>query len=518
MFVLALDQGTTSSRAIVFDHAGAAAAVSQTEFRQQFPQPGWVEHDPREIWASQSGVMHAVLAKAGIPARDIAAIGITNQRETTLLWDRASGEPLYNAIVWQDRRTADICDRLRAQGHAPMIAQKTGLVIDAYFSGTKLKWLLDNVPNARARAMRGELAFGTVDTWLVWQLTGGGEHLTDASNASRTMLYDIHRGDWDDELLALLDVPRSVLPRVVASSGVCAETMLDGVGIPIGGIAGDQQAALFGQACHAPGMAKNTYGTGCFLLMNTGEQAVVSTHNLLTTVAWKFPVQCAGNRIERGPDSAAVKEARQRAGGMRHDGLHYALEGSVFIGGAVVQWLRDGLKIVRSASEIEGLAASVADNGGVYFVPAFAGLGAPHWDAYARGAISGLTRGSTSAHIARAALESIAYQSADVLHAMEQDAGITLTELRVDGGATANNLLMQFQADVLGVPVVRPRVAETTALGAAYLAGLAVGFWKSVAEVAANWQLDRRFEPQMPREQAAELVAGWERAITRVKS
>ncbi len=518
MFVLALDQGTTSSRAIVFDHAGAAVATSQAEFRQIFPQPGWVEHDPREIWASQSGVMHAVLAKAGIGARDIAAIGITNQRETTLLWDRATGEPLANAIVWQDRRTADICERLAADGHGPLIAQKTGLVIDAYFSGSKLKWLLDNVPQARTRALRGELAFGTVDSWLVWQLTGGASHLTDATNASRTMLYDIHRGDWDDELLRLLDIPRAVLPTVVASSGVHAEATVDGVRIPIGGIAGDQQAALFGQACHTPGMAKNTYGTGCFLLMNTGEQAVASTHNLLTTVAWQMPVMCAGSRIERGPDSAATKDAQRRATGMRHDGMHYALEGSVFIGGAVVQWLRDGLKIVRSASEIEALAASVDDNGGVYVVPAFAGLGAPHWDPHARGAIFGLTRGSTSAHIARAALESIAYQSADVLRAMEQDAGITLTELRVDGGATANNLLMQFQADVLGVPVVRPRVAETTALGAAYLAGLAVGFWKNTEEVAANWQVDRRFEPSLPRARVDALTDGWNAAVARVKT
>ncbi|MEO8849112.1 MAG: glycerol kinase GlpK [Casimicrobiaceae bacterium] len=506
VFVLALDQGTTSSRAIVFDHAGVVVAVSQAEFRQIFPQPGWVEHDPREIWASQSGVMHAVLAKAGIGARDLAAIGITNQRETTLLWDRASGEPLHNAIVWQDRRTAPICDQLRANGHAPMIARKTGLVIDAYFSGTKLKWMLDNIPDARARALRGELAFGTVDAWLVWQLTAGAEHLTDASNASRTMLYDIHRGDWDDELLALLDVPRDVLPRVVPSSGACAETTLDGVRMPIAGIAGDQQAALFGQACHRAGMAKNTYGTGCFLLMNTGTTAVASTHNLLTTVAW----QLDRHTLESGnPASPTIA---------RNTELSYALEGSVFIGGAVVQWLRDGLKIVRNASEIEALAASVADNGGVYFVPAFAGLGAPHWDAYARGAISGLTRGSTAAHIARAALESIAYQSADVLRAMQQDSGIALSELRVDGGATANNLLMQFQADVLGVPVVRPRVAETTALGAAYLAGLAVGFWTDVNEVATNWQLDRRFEPSLPRERVDVLVDGWNRAIERVKS
>jgi len=533
VFVLALDQGTTSSRAIIFDHAGAVVAVSQAEFRQIFTQPGWVEHDPMEIWASQSGVMHAVLAKSGIAARDIDAIGITNQRETTVLWDRSSGQPVANAIVWQDRRTADLCDRLRSEGHAPLIARKTGLVVDAYFSGTKLRWLLDNVPGARARAMRGELAFGTVDAWLIWQMTGGAAHVTDASNASRTMLYDIHRGEWDDELLALLDVPRSVLPRVVASSGVCAEVLLDGVRIPVAGIAGDQQAALFGQACHSPGMAKNTYGTGCFLLMNTGHEAVASTHSLVTTVAWQL--QKSGVRDEfreigvrdeflhtetraTVPAGGKIEVNVEVPAGTTSSRCDYALEGSVFIGGAAVQWLRDGLKIVRSASEIEALAASVADNGGVYFVPAFAGLGAPHWDAYARGAMFGLTRGSTSAHIARAALEAIAYQSADVLRAMQQDAGITLTELRVDGGATANNLLMQFQADVLGVPVVRPRVAETTALGAAYLAGLAVGFWKDSAEVAANWQVDRRFEPSMPRERVDELVEGWNRAIARVKS
>jgi glycerol kinase len=493
VYVLALDQGTTSSRAIVFDHGGGIVATAQAEFRQIFPQPGWVEHDPMEIWSSQSGVMHAALAKAGLAARDIAAIGITNQRETTLLWERASGKPLANAIVWQDRRTAPFCDELRAQGHAPLIAQKTGLVVDAYFSATKLKWLLDHVPGTRARARAGELAFGTVDAWLVWQLTGGAAHVTDASNASRTMLCDIARGDWDDELLALFDVPRAVLPTIVASSGVCASTVLGGVEVPIAGIAGDQQAALFGQACHSPGMAKNTYGTGCFMLMNVGAAPVASTHNLLSTIAW------------------------QRGGG-RDGGRNYALEGSVFIAGAVVQWLRDGLHVVRAAGEIEALATSVPDNGGVYFVPAFAGLGAPYWDAYARGAILGLTRGTTSAHIARAALESIAYQSADVLRAMQQDARVTLTELRVDGGATANNHLMQFQADILGVPVVRPRVAETTALGAAYLAGLAVGFWKDAREVASNWQVDRRFEPSMPRERVEELVAGWERAIGRVRT
>ena len=487
-FVLALDQGTTSSRAIVFDHDGRVHAVAQREFAQHFPQPGWVEHDPTEIWASQLGVLAEALAKAGIAVTDLAAIGITNQRETTLLWERSTGKPVANAIVWQDRRTAGICDALRDAGHADLIRRKTGLVIDAYFSGTKLKWLLDNVPGARERALRGELAFGTVDAWLVWHLSGGTRHVTDASNASRTLLFDIHRGEWDTELLALLDVPRSVLPEVVASSGVCAHAALQGAQVPIAGIAGDQQAALFGQACLVPGLAKNTYGTGCFLLLNTGRSAVESRSNLVSTVAW------------------------------RRDGVtEYALEGSVFIGGAVVQWLRDGLKLIRTASEVEALAASVPDSGGAYLVPAFAGLGAPHWDAYARGAMLGLTRGTTAAHLARAALESIAYQSAEVLSAMEADAGVRLAELRVDGGAAANNLLLQFQADLLGVPVVRPKVLETTALGAAYLAGMAVGYWRDDAEVAANWQVDRRFEPTMTRDRAASLMAGWGKAVERAK-
>ena len=487
-FVLALDQGTTSSRAIVFDHAGSIRAVAQREFEQIYPQPGWVEHDATEIWATQSGVMAEALAKAGIGAGDVAAIGITNQRETTLLWERSTGKPIANAIVWQDRRTAGLCDELRAAGHAQRFAQKTGLVLDAYFSGTKLKWLLDNVPGARSRAARGELAFGTIDSWLIWNLSNGATHVTDASNASRTLLYDIHAGDWDDELLRLLDVPREVLPAVVASSGVCAQAALGGVSVPIAGIAGDQQAALFGQACLAPGMAKNTYGTGCFLLLNTGRAAVESKNNLVSTIAWR-----------------------------RGGATDYALEGSVFIAGAVVQWLRDGLKLIRSAAEVEALAASVPDNGGVYLVPAFAGLGAPHWDAYARGAMFGLTRGSTGAHLALAALEAIAYQSAEVLHAMEADAGLELTELRVDGGAAGNNLLMQFQADLLGVPVVRPKVTETTALGAAYLAGLAVGYWRDDKEVAANWQVDRRFEPGMSRDRAASLTAGWDKAVARAK-
>jgi glycerol kinase len=488
-FALALDQGTTSSRAIVFDRSGGVRATAQQEFRQIFPQPGWVEHDPTEIWATQSGVMHEALAKAGIAARDVAAIGITNQRETTVVWERATGRPIANAIVWQDRRTAPMCDELRAAGHAATFAAKTGLVLDAYFSGTKLRWLLDHVPGARARAAAGELAFGTIDSWLVWQLTAGGVHATDPSNASRTLLFDIHTGEWDGELLALLDIPREVLPAVVPSSGVCAEFALDGARVPIAGIAGDQQAALFGQACFDPGMAKNTYGTGCFMLLNTGRQAVSSRNNLVTTVAWE------------------------------RDGLvDYALEGSVFIGGAVVQWLRDGLQIIRSAADVEALARSVPDNGGVYFVPAFAGLGAPHWDAYARGAVFGLTRGVTGAHLARAALESIAFQSVDVLDAMQKDAGVALTELRVDGGATANDLLMQFQADALGVPVVRPKVLETTALGAAYLAGLATGYWKNMDDLRANWQVDRRFEPSAPRDKIAEMRAAWDKAIARAKA
>jgi len=486
--VLALDQGTTSSRAILFDRDGAPRASAQQEFRQIFPKPGWVEHDPTEIWATQSGVLHEALAKAGAGPRDVAAVGITNQRETTVLWERATGRPVHNAIVWQDRRTAPMCDELRAAGLAPLFAQKTGLVLDAYFSGTKLRWLLDHVDGARARAARGELAFGTIDAWLVWNLTGGRVHCTDASNASRTLLYDIRAGDWDDELLRILDVPREVLPAVVPSAGVCGDATIGGVRVPIAGIAGDQQAALFGQACTSPGLAKNTYGTGCFLLLNTGAHAVASRNNLLTTVAWRRP-----------------------------GGLDYALEGSVFIGGAVVQWLRDGLRIIDRAPEVEALAASVPDNGGVYLVPAFAGLGAPHWDAYARGTITGLTRGATRGHIARAALESIAFQSADVLAAMEKDAGITLSELRVDGGAAANDLLLQFQADILGVPVVRPQVLETTALGAAYLAGLAVGYWQSDADVAANWRVDRRFEPAMPAARAAELRAAWDRAVGRSK-
>jgi glycerol kinase len=486
--ILALDQGTTSSRAIVFDAAGAILAVAQKEFTQVFPRPGWVEHDPEEIWATQIAVAHEALARARIHARDVAAIGVANQRETTVVWDRASGRALCNAIVWQDRRTAAVCDALKAGGLEARVAAKTGLVLDAYFSATKLGWILDNVPGARARAEAGELAFGTIDSWLIWKLSAGAAHVTDVSNASRTLLLDIHSGSWDDELLAIFGIPERVLPVVCPSSGVVAETAtgLFGARIPIAGIAGDQQAALFGQRCVTPGTVKNTYGTGCFMLMHTGEQPVPSRNKLLTTAACQ-----SGSRPE------------------------YALEGSVFIAGAVVQWLRDGLGIIKSSADIERLAASVADNGGVYLVPAFAGTGSPHWDPYARGAILGLTRGSAAAHIARAALESIAYQTADVLHAMEDDSGISLAEMRVDGGAARNDMLMQFQADLLGVPVVRPKVTETTALGAAYLAGLAVGFWKDGKEIGAQWQAERCFEPGMSRDRVESLLAGWRKAVER---
>ena len=488
-YVLALDQGTTSSRAILYGYEGAPVASAQKEFRQQFPQPGWVEHDANEIWATQHEVMLGAIAKAGARPEELAAIGITNQRETTVVWDRATGKPIANAIVWQDRRTAGLCDELKAQGKAALIQQKTGLVLDAYFSGTKLKWLLDNVPGARQRAENGELCFGTIDAWLIWNLTCSKIHATDPSNASRTLLFNIHTNSWDDELLALLDIPHAVLPEVRPSSGAFGDTVIEGVAVPIAGDAGDQQAALFGQGCHSPGMAKNTYGTGCFLLLNTGSAAVASTNKLLTTTAWQLA------------DSAP----------------QYALEGSVFIGGAVVQWLRDGLRAIKTAADVEALAAEVPDSGGVYLVPAFAGLGAPHWDPYARGAMFGLTRGSGITHIARAALESIAFQSADVLTAMERDAGMKLTELRVDGGATANNLLMQIQADLLGVPVVRPKVLETTALGAAYLAGLAVGFWKDAGDIHRNWQVDRVFEPTLSRDRAGEMMAGWAKAVERSK-
>jgi glycerol kinase len=488
--ILALDQGTTSSRAIVFDHGGSVVASAQKEFRQIFPKPGWVEHDAREIWATQLHTATEALIKATLAAADIAAIGITNQRETTVVWDRETGEPVHHAIVWQDRRTAAACDRLKARGLAPLIKRKTGLVVDAYFSGTKLEWILHNVPGARAKAKAGKLAFGTVDSWLVWNLTGGRVHVTDPSNASRTMLFNLRTGDWDDELLKLFGVPRSVLPAVRSSSEVYGETTLFGRGraVPIAGIAGDQQAALFGQACTDPGMVKNTYGTGCFMLMNTGTKPIASKNNLLTTVAWRI-----GTRTE------------------------FALEGSIFIAGAVVQWLRDGLGIIKSSSEVEALAAQVTDPEGVYLVPAFAVLGAPHWDQYARGLLAGLTRGTTAAHIARAALEGIAFQVADVLRAMEADAKIKLKELRVDGGASANNLLMQFQSNLLGVPVVRPKVTETTALGAAYLAGLAVGYWADQNQIAAQWQVDRRFTSVMKPAQRKRLQTGWRKALERAK-
>ncbi|AFZ67993.1 glycerol kinase GlpK [Deinococcus peraridilitoris] len=487
-YILALDQGTTSSRAIVFDQDGSIVSAAQKEFRQIFPQSGLVEHDAQEIWSNQLGVAQEAITRAGLRATDIAAIGITNQRETVVIWERKSGRPIHNAIVWQDRRTALLCDQLRAQGLEALFVQKTGLLIDAYFSGTKARWLLDHVPGAREQAERGELALGTIDSWLVYNLTGGECHITDASNASRTLLFNIHTGEWDDELLRILEIPRSLLPEVRPSSEVYGETSpgLLGARIPIAGMAGDQQAATFGQACVEKGMAKNTYGTGCFMLLNTGGQAVPSQHKLLTTVAWTI----------RG----------------RTD---YALEGSIFVAGAVMQWLRDGLGIIRDSAEVEALAASVPDNGGVYLVPAFVGLGAPHWDSYARGSIHGLSRGSTRAHIARAALESVAYQTADVLQAMQQDAATPVRELRVDGGASRNDLLMQFQADVLGVPVVRPQVTETTALGAAYLAGLAVGYWESEQQIARQWREERRFEPRMGEDEREALLSQWRRAVQR---
>ncbi len=485
-YILALDQGTTSSRAILFDHAGQIHGIAQQEFRQIFPRSGWVEHDANEIWTTQLEVARQVLKRTDTRASDIAAIGIANQRETAVLWDRRTGEPIANAIVWQDRRTADICDALREQGQEPVFQKKTGLVLDAYFSGTKLKWLLDNIPGAHAKAERGELAFGTIDSWLIWKLCG--MHATDASNASRTLLFNIHTMQWDDELFGLLDIPKNLLPQVVSSSGIVgvADEALLGAPVPIAGIAGDQQAATFGQACHHPGMAKNTYGTGCFMLMNTGRQAIESRNNLLTTIGWTLGEQ-----------------------------TDYMLEGSVFNAGAAVQWLRDGLGIIQSSAEVEALASSVPDTGGVFVVPAFSGMGAPYWDAYARGTIVGISRGTTKAHIARATLAAIAYQSADVLEAMQKDAAIGLTELRVDGGAACNDLLMQFQADVLGVPVVRPVVTETTALGAAYLAGLAVGFWGSMQEIVAQWQVQKRFEPRMSNDEREQRLSTWRRAVQR---
>ena len=484
--ILALDQGTTSCRSIIFDEHGKIASVDQREFTQIFPKPGWVEHDANEILRVQLATARGALGKANLAATDLAGIGITNQRETTLLWDRSTGRPVSNAIVWQDRRTASYCNELKSNGHADVIRGKTGLIVDAYFSGSKIRWILDSIPGLREIAESGEIAFGTIDSWLVWNMTGGKLHVTDATNASRTLLYNIHEGRWDPEMLALFEVPEAILPKVVASIGICGETepTLLGSPVPIAGIAGDQQAALFGQACHKPGMAKNTYGTGCFLLLNTGETAVRSDNNLLTTIAWKI-----GDKVE------------------------YALEGSVFIGGAVVQWLRDQLGFFKSAEEIEALAAEVDDNGGVYLVPAFAGLGAPYWDSSARGVITGLTRGASRAHIARAALESIAYQSRDLLKAMEADAGISLSEWRADGGASLNNLLMQFQADTLGVPVVRPVVAETTALGAAYLAGIATGVWQDTKSVGEQWAVDTRFEPQRDPAKIEELLVGWRKAV-----
>jgi glycerol kinase len=490
-FLLALDQGTTSSRAIIFDDGGAIVASAQREFSQHYPRPGWVEHDPVEIWETQVGVATLALKNARLGSGDIAAIGIANQRETTVVWERATGRPICNAIVWQDRRTAAVCDRLRADGYEPLIRSKTGLVPDAYFSGTKIAWILDHIPRARKMAEQGRLAFGTIDSWLIWNLTAGARHLTDCSNASRTMLFNIHTGGWDDELLRILNVPRAILPEIHSSSEVYGETCSPAfpVPIPIGGAAGDQQAALFGQMCTGPGMVKNTYGTGCFMLMNTGTTPIASANRLLTTVAWKI-----GDKTD------------------------YALEGSVFIGGAIVQWLRDGLGIIRSSADVEALAREVEDTEGLYLVPAFTGLGAPHWDPYARGILIGITRGTKAAHIARAALESIAYQSLDLLHCMTADAGIKIGELRVDGGATANDTLMQFQADILGVPVARPPVRETTALGAVYLAGLAVGCWKGVDEISRRVPVEKRFLPMMGKEEVDRLTRGWRRALERSRN
>ena len=483
-YILSLDQGTSSSRAIVFDHDGSICSVAQKEFTQHFPKPGWVEHDPMEIWASEAAVIAEAISTIGINGLDIAGIGITNQRETTIVWDAETGVPAYNAIVWQDRRTADFCETLKP--YADKIRRKTGLIIDAYFSGTKIRWILDNVPGAREKAEAGKLRFGTVDSWLVWQLTRGEVHVTDVSNASRTMLFNINSLEWDMELLELLDIPASMMPAVKSSSEIYGytKTTIFAHEVPIAGIAGDQQAALFGQMCTEPGSVKNTYGTGCFLLMNTGEKPIMSKNNLLTTVAWKI-----GDKVQ------------------------YALEGSIFVGGSVVQWLRDGLGIIRSSSEIEALAASVPDNGGVYFVPALTGMGAPYWDSSARGLISGITRGTTAAHIARAALEGIAFQTMDIVNAMQNDAGVKLSELKVDGGASRNNLMMQFQADILDTSVIRPKVTETTAMGAAYLAGLAVGFWASIDEIKRQWQVDAQFKPSGA--DMASFKAGWADAIGR---
>ncbi|MFO7669930.1 MAG: glycerol kinase GlpK [Bacteroidales bacterium] len=490
-FILSIDQGTTSSRAIIFDHAGKMMGVAQQEFTQIFPKPGWVEHDPLEIWNTQLAVLKEALTNAGVKVSELAAIGITNQRETAVVWDRNTGVPLCNAIVWQDRRTAQFCDILKSRGLEGLIREKTGLVIDAYFSATKWNWILENVPGAREKADRGELALGTIDSWLIWKLTGGKVHVTDVTNASRTMLFNIHTLEWDPELLNLFGIPLDALPVVRSSSEVYGEVSAEffPVPVPISGIAGDQQAATFGQMCLSPGSVKNTYGTGCFILCNTGEKPVISENNLITTIAW----QLNGKTI-------------------------YALEGSIFIAGAVVQWLRDGLGLIKSSSQIEKLAGSVEDNGGVYFVPAFTGLGAPYWDPYARGMIAGLTRGVTSGHIARAALESIAFQVKDVIKAMEEDAGIKIKELKVDGGAVVNNLLMQFQADLIGIPVIRPETTETTALGAAYLAGLAVGFWKGVGEIEAQWAAERTFSCTISKSVQENLMTGWAKAVSRSRS
>ena len=487
-YILALDQGTSSSRAILFDKAGQPRAVSQKEFTQIFPKPGWVEHNPKEIWSSQASVIAEAISAEGINGRNIAAIGITNQRETTIVWDAETGEPVYNAIVWQDRRTSAYCDALKRDGRADLIRSKTGLIIDAYFSATKVRWILDNVPGARQKAEEGKLRFGTVDTWLIWKLTQGEVHVTDVSNASRTMLFNIHTLDWDNELLKLFNVPRSMMPQVRSSSEVYGSTKgtLFAYEVPIAGIAGDQQAALFGQMCTEPGSVKNTYGTGCFMLMNSGERPIMSANKLLTTVAWKI-----GDKVT------------------------YALEGSIFVAGSVVQWLRDGLGIIRSSAEVEALAASVPDNGGVYFVPALTGLGAPYWDQYASGSMFGITRGTKAGHIARAALEGIAFQTMDIVNAMQKDAGITLKELKVDGGASRNNLLMQFQADILGTSVIRPEVTETTALGAAYLAGLATGYWESIGHIKSQWAMNKEFTPSAGADEVNTLKAGWKNAIER---
>lgn len=487
-YILALDQGTSSSRAIVFDRKGTPVAVSQKEFTQYFPQPGWVEHNPMEIWSSQAAVIAEAISSIGINGKNLAAIGITNQRETTIVWDARTGAPVYNAIVWQDRRTSEYCDSLKDQGLTDFIRSKTGLIIDAYFSATKIRWILENVPGARSRAEAGELRFGTVDSWLVWMLTGGDVHVTDVSNASRTMLFNIHSLKWDEELLDLFGIPSSMMPQVKSSSEIYGHTRttLFAHNVPVAGIAGDQQAALFGQMCIEPGSVKNTYGTGCFLLMNSGTKPILSKNSLLTTIAWKIG-----------------------------DTVNYALEGSIFVAGSVVQWLRDGLGIINSSSEVEALAASVPDNGGVYFVPALTGLGAPYWDQYAKGCISGLTRGTTAAHIARAALEGIAFQTMDIVEAMKRDAGVDLKELKVDGGASRNNLLMQFQANVLSTNVIRPKVTETTALGAAYLAGLAVGYWESIEAVKQQWQEDVLFSPTISADEAAALKDGWKEAVGR---